>query len=104
MPQKDVIILLKSDFNRLISKVDLILSKIDKSGKSAFQYFDDWIPEKEVKKLLGLNTTSLWKLRKEGKLEFSKPNNSAVYYSKESILNWLDSNRKLAFQQPKKSK
>lgn len=99
MHNKDIVILLKSDFTSLLTKVDLILSKIDKYNNNNFQYLDDWITEKSVKKILGLSTTSLWKLRKEGKLEFSKPNNSAVYYSKDSILKWIESNKKAAFQQ-----
>lgn len=97
MEKQNVIILLKSDFNALMSKVDLILSMLKKSPTNSFQHLDDWIPEKEVKKLLGLSTTSLWKLRKEGKLEFSKPNNSTVYYSKESIQQWIEATRKEAF-------
>jgi predicted DNA-binding transcriptional regulator AlpA len=104
MAQDDIIILLKSDFNALNAKIDLILSKMGKSENNSFQHLDKWIPEKDVKKLLGLSTTSLWKLRKEGKLEFSKPNNSTVYYAKESILKWIETTRKEAFQNPAKNK
>ena len=97
MTTQNAIILLKTDFEALEGKIDLILSILKDASKDSFQHLDDWIPEKEVKKLLGLSTTSLWKLRKEGKLEFSKPNNSTVYYSKESIQNWIESRRKKAY-------
>ena len=103
MAAQNVIILLKSDFEALENKIDLILSMLKTSTTDSFQHLDDWIPEKEVKKLLGLSTTSLWKLRKEGKLAFSKPNNSTVYYSKESIQKWIESRRKKAFSQGSKT-
>jgi predicted DNA-binding transcriptional regulator AlpA len=103
MVTQNAIILLKSDFEALEGKIDLILSMLKKSTTDSFQHLDYWIPEKEVKKLLGLSTTSLWKLRKEGKLAFSKPNNSTVYYSKESIQKWIDARRKKAFSQESKN-
>ena len=83
------------NYKNLASEFSLLV------GEDKYKSKDKFSP-KEVKKLLGLSTTSLWKLRKDGKLEFSKPNNSTVYYSKESIQQWIEGTKTEAFSNQNK--
>ena len=48
-----------------------------------------WLSQDEVKDLLGLKETSLWKLRSQGKLRFSKFGKK-IYYDSASILRLLE--------------
>ena len=51
----------------------------------------DFIPKEEAERILGRKGTTLWKLRKDGKIAFAKMG-SEVFYSKQSILDYLKSN------------
>jgi hypothetical protein len=51
----------------------------------------DFIPKEEAERILGRKGTTLWKLRKEGKIAFAKMG-SEVFYSKQSILDYLKNN------------
>ena len=53
----------------------------------------DFIPKEEAERILGRKETTLWKLRKEGKIKSSKVGNE-VFYSKSSILEYLTKNLK----------
>lgn len=55
----------------------------------------DWIDEKEAQKLLNRKATWFWERRKNGELVFTKVGNK-VMYSRESILAFLNENRKEA--------
>lgn len=99
MSDNKVFISVEAQFIRLEEKIDALHNLLE-NGEHSPTNIGDWIPEKDAKRLLGLSTTSLWKLRTKGQLEFSKPNNSTVYYKKESILNWINSNSKEAFSNP----
>ena len=50
-----------------------------------------WLSEHEAQILLGRRNTTLWKLRKKGKLIYSKIG-SRVYYKLESIQQLLEEN------------
>ena len=50
-----------------------------------------WLTQQEVKDLLGLKETSLWKLRSQGKLRYSKFGKK-VYYDGSSIRQLLEEN------------
>lgn len=50
-----------------------------------------WLSEKEMQARSGLKTTTLWKLRTEGRLEFSKIG-KRTYYRLDSFLDLLDKN------------
>ena len=50
-----------------------------------------WLTQKEVQDLLGLKETSLWKLRSQGKLKYSKFGKK-VYYDGGSIRQLLEEN------------
>jgi len=52
----------------------------------------DWITEKDTQKLLGKKTTTLYNLRRQGKLVSTK-NGNTTYYSMESIMKLLDDNK-----------
>jgi hypothetical protein len=51
-----------------------------------------WIPEKEMQTRSGLKTTTLWKLRTEGKLISSKIG-KRTYYQLSSLLDLLEKNK-----------
>ncbi len=50
-----------------------------------------WLSEHKTQELLGRRNTTLWKLRKQGKLIYSKIG-SRVYYKIESIQKLLEEN------------
>lgn len=56
----------------------------------------NYINEKQAQKLLGKKSTTLWKLRQEGKLGFAKVGNK-VYYDKGDIELLLKENKKKRF-------
>jgi hypothetical protein len=76
----------------LISKDDLIeinrkldqLIQLYSEEKSGIPGLGDWILEKEARNLLGKKGTSLWKLRKLGKLKYTKVGGK-TFYSLQSI-------------------
>lgn len=53
--------------------------------------FGDWISEKETRELTSLKGTTLWRLRKNNEIKFSKIANR-VFYSKTSIIDFLNKN------------
>jgi hypothetical protein len=50
----------------------------------------DWLSEQDAQQLLSRKHTSLWRLRRDGVI-FSKKIGSRNYYSKKSIIEFLDS-------------
>jgi hypothetical protein len=51
-----------------------------------------WLSEKEMQSVSGLRTTSLWKLRDEGKIVYSKIG-KRVYYQLSSFIELLEQNK-----------
>jgi hypothetical protein len=85
------ILLPLSKFEELTKKLDELKFLIqDNIGYS--QRIDDWIPEKEAQQLLGLKATSLWALRKQGLIKYSKVG-SKTFYSLKSIAKLLNKNQ-----------
>jgi len=76
-------------FAQINSKLDLIL-EFEKKTDPRLQ---DWIVENEAQKLLGKKNTSLWSLRKSGKIIFSKVGGK-TFYKLKSILDLLESGSK----------
>lgn len=52
----------------------------------------DWLNEKQAQQLLSRKQTSLWRLREKGKI-VSEKYEGAVYYSKQSIIDFLNRNK-----------
>jgi len=52
----------------------------------------DWLTEQEAQKLTGVKRVKLYYLRIEGEIEFSKIGRK-VFYSKQSIVDYLERNR-----------
>jgi hypothetical protein len=50
-----------------------------------------WLNKNETSELLGLKTTSLWKLRQEGKVKWSKLGRN-IYFNIDSILQLIEEN------------
>jgi len=56
-----------------------------------------WITEIQVKKLLNIGTTTLWEMRNQGKITFSKINGKN-YYLRKGIQEILENNRVEAYR------
>jgi hypothetical protein len=53
-----------------------------------------WLSETEMRKLVGLKTTALWKLRTKGLVIWSKIG-GRVFYKMDSVLSLLEKNQRL---------
>lgn len=59
---------------------------------------DKWINTEQALKLLHITSrTTLQKLRDEGKIRFSKPENKIIFYDRDSILEYLAKNARDTF-------
>lgn len=86
----------EAQYNELKEKLDRILEYLDKTPPKVEQ-IGKWIPELRAQELTGKKTTTLWKMRLDGRLTFTKINNK-VFYDKDSILALMDKNAKQAFK------
>ncbi len=83
----EFVLLPRETLEELTRKVDLLLKLVNENaGKS--RKVGEWLPEVEVRSILNLKSTSLWMLRKSGKVK-SKKIGRQVYYYKPSIENLL---------------
>jgi len=89
-------LLSETHYNELKEKIDKILNYLEKSTPQTEQ-IGKWIPEKKAQELTGKKATTLWKMRMDGRLTFTKINNK-VFYDKDSILALMDKNAKQAFK------
>lgn len=83
---------LQEQFEKMNWKVDRIYSLLQANSSGHQTHLDDWLTEEQTRVLLNRRTTSLWKLRKEGKIIFSNIEES-IYYSRQSILDYLNAHR-----------
>ena len=78
----------ESNFELLNNKLDRLIKLLEsKKGHT----FEGWVSEIEAQKLLGLKTTSLWQMRQEGRITYSKINGK-TYYQLNSIEDKLKQN------------
>jgi hypothetical protein len=87
----EFILIPQKKFDDLNQKVDLLIEIINKTSGQTVK-MNDWIPEKEAQKLLGLKETSMWALRKTRKIAFSKIG-AKTFYSLKSIEKLLSKNQ-----------
>lgn len=80
----------QEEFNRLSELQQEILDQL-RGTSTNLPGLGDFIPREEAERILGRKGTTLWKLRKEGKIKSSKMG-SEVFYSKQSILDYLSKN------------
>ena len=77
--------------NEILEKLKIIETKLEKKfekqTEKKLESVDDFIPEREAKKLLTRGTTWFWEQRKNG-LPFSKLG-AEVYYKKSDLLKLL---------------
>ena len=77
--------------NEILEKLKIIETKLErkfeKQTEKKLESVDDFIPEREAKKLLTRGTTWFWEQRKNG-LPFSKLG-AEVYYKKSDLLKLL---------------
>lgn len=83
----------------LDQKLDIILSLLQKKSKenSLNIIGGKWISEKDAQKILGKKATSLWKMRRDGELSYTKIRND-VFYDFECILKRFEKNKQEAFK------
>ncbi len=84
---------LKDELAALHRKIDRISSMIQNLPVTHNTDLGEWLSEEQAKELLKKGTTSLWKLRCEGIIKYSKLG-GRNYYSKTSIENYLERNSK----------
>ncbi|MDC1162489.1 hypothetical protein OAT18_03525 [Tenacibaculum sp.] len=88
MKADNLIMISEENFLQLIEKVILHFEKLE--GREAEEI---WVDAEKAKKMLNLKSdTSLFKLRSEGKVEYSQPSRKVILYKRESILSYLESN------------
>lgn len=86
-PREDKVEENKMILQEINFKLDQVL-KLLRPKKHA-EIVEEWLTEKEVQLLIGLKTTSLWKLRRLGRIKYSKIGQK-VFYSKKSILRYFE--------------
>jgi hypothetical protein len=85
------ILIPQEKFNELNSKVDQLLVMLDQKNEIPIR-MDDWISESFAQKLLGIKKTSLWALRKQNKIVYSKVG-AKIFYSRKSIEKLITKNQ-----------
>lgn len=73
-----------------------ILESLEGKENNSLSTLNGYVTEKQAQQITGKKSTTLWKLRTEGKLAFSKVG-SKVYYEKASIQELLEKNKKRRF-------
>jgi hypothetical protein len=95
--QKNFVLIGSDELASLNQKLDHVINILgDKTGVIQQQLLGKWLTEEEAQKTLSRGTTTLWKMRKKGVLEFATVENK-VYYNHEQIMALLDNNTKKAF-------
>jgi hypothetical protein len=89
---EDHFLLPQSKFDELITTLREIKSLVLEI-KEKPKPLQEWVPENEVQKLLGLKATSLWGLRKNKKLIYAKIG-SRIFYKRKSIEDLMSKNEK----------
>lgn len=84
---------LQSILSRLEERLASIETKLEEvKGESTL---DDWIDEQTAKHITGLSKSTLYELRKSGKLTSSKLSKRRVFYRISDLSRLLDENEKL---------
>lgn len=58
---------------------------------------DVWINEDQAKKILGVQSSQMYRLRSKGLIRYSKPSRKVLLYDKSSILEYIEKNAKDTF-------
>lgn len=82
----------KFEFSRLNSRMERLENLIRGLPTKSHETLGDWLNEQQAQELLCYKATSLWSLRKTKKIVSSKINGKN-YYSKESIIRYLEKNK-----------
>lgn len=85
------ILIPQEKFEHLVHKIDELFVLLYQKNELPLK-IEDWVPEAYAQKLLGLKKTSLWALRKKGKIIYSKIG-SKIFYSRSSIEKMLNKNQ-----------
>ncbi|MGG8497445.1 hypothetical protein ACQY1Q_13615 [Tenacibaculum sp. TC6] len=77
--------------DNLLQFLEFFISRFEaQSGKEKEEI---WVDTETAKKLLSIKSdTTLFKLRSEGKIEYSQPSRKVILYKRESILRYIEDN------------
>lgn len=90
--ERQVFILVpETEFNQLTANQKRILELLQDSESTKGPGIGDYISKEEAERITGRKGTTLWKLRKDGKIKSAKMGNE-VFYSRKSILDYLNQN------------
>lgn len=82
---------LKAEMATLNRKLDTAINILRNLPVKSQENLGDWLNEDQAQELLGYRTTSLWTLRRTGKVEYSKMGGKN-FYRRESIIEYLEKN------------
>ncbi len=98
---QNVKLLTEQEYQELHEKMDYLISVLTQGHvpEPDLPKLGEWLTEAETKDLLGVSTTTLWRLRKDGRITFSKVFNR-IYYSYSDILERIEGNVCKPFRKP----
>ncbi len=76
----------------IMDKLNAIESRISFSKEN--ESINDWIDEESTKRITGLGKSTLYKLRKKGKLTFSRLSKRKLFYRISDLEKLLDENER----------
>ncbi len=83
---------LQLQLKALTDRLKSLESKIEFSQE--LESIDDWIDEESTKRITGLGKSTLYALRKSGRLTFSRLNKRKLFYRISDLARLLDENEK----------
>lgn len=81
----------ETEFNQLSQNQQRILEILQNGKSSNLPGIEDYISKEEAMRITGKKETTLWKLRKDGKIKAAKMGQE-VFYSRKSIIDYLNKN------------
>jgi hypothetical protein len=87
---QQMLILPASEWENIKQDINFLKESLEKNNN---QSLGDWLNEKQTQQLLSRKSTSLWRLRQKGTIKAKKIAGSN-YYSKKSIIDFLNSTDK----------
>ena len=82
----------EEEYEALTAKVDQILSILSKEDRPVVSKLNGWLSEKETQELLGLKYGTLYNLRTNGDITFSKVGGK-VFYNEKDVLKLIEKNK-----------
>ena len=90
--EKDILDELKQSIQALVSKMESIECQLQNISTGSI--VQDWVDEETVKRITGLSKSTLYNLRRAGKLTSSKLSGRKLFYRISDLSRLLDHNEK----------